>query len=219
MLHPVELIYQASSKPIYGEVKGICRITGKEAFGLDFKKWVKPTFTDQAYLKSGTIVSNAALFCFNEDSQEIAKKTGRDKNQRFRTYSHIIDKEGNWHCYTKANKEQIYLAILDEAQLICLTDSGQRHLLFKHKIGFWQLDDLHVQPDIETFKKIHSTLSKQLELGLNQTQAISGDYPVYILAKFTKDQIAIWKENEDVLKKYRGQEIFDFTAWLLFNIK
>lgn len=216
---PCELIYQKSSKPIYGDIAGVCRITGKEGAGLVFSKWIKPTFTDLGSLKAGTIISNEALFCFDEQSTELQAKTGKELPQRFRTYSHIIDVNDNWHCVTKAHKEQIYNYILEGAKLVSLTDSGQKHLLFKHKIGFWQLDDLNITPDIETFKLIHETLTKQLNFGLNQTAAITGDYPVYTLAKLTKEQRIAWNENEQFLKKYRGKGIFDFTAWLLFNPK
>ena len=59
--HPCEIIYALSSRPIYGNVSGVCRITGKESEGLIFNKWVKPTFTDHAYLLPGNIISNEAF--------------------------------------------------------------------------------------------------------------------------------------------------------------
>jgi CRISPR type IV-associated protein Csf3 len=98
MKHTCELIYEIGAKSkVYGSEKGICRITGKESIGLPFDKWVRDTFNDHDFLYPGTIISNEALFCFDESSEIIQKKTGRDKPQRFRTYSHII-KNGEWYC-------------------------------------------------------------------------------------------------------------------------
>jgi hypothetical protein len=70
MLNPCEIIYSLSSqKPIIGNTKGICRITGKAAEGIPFSDWVKDTFTDHAYLYAGSIISNEAVFCFDEASE------------------------------------------------------------------------------------------------------------------------------------------------------
>lgn len=73
---------------------------------MPFEKWVKDTFTDHAYLRPGDIISNEAAFSFTEDSTLIQAKTGRDKPQRFRTYSHIVT-DTEWLCLTKADKERI----------------------------------------------------------------------------------------------------------------
>jgi len=42
-MHAVELIYNASRKPLYGAVEGTCRITGKHSAGLLWKNWVRDT--------------------------------------------------------------------------------------------------------------------------------------------------------------------------------
>ena len=61
-------------------------LPGKEGVGINFAKWVRDTFNDHDSLFPGTIISNEALFCFDESSEIIQKKTGREKPQRFRTY-------------------------------------------------------------------------------------------------------------------------------------
>ncbi len=216
ILHPVERIYHIGAQgKTYGSTKGICRITGKESTGIEFKKWVKNTFTDIASLKPGTIVCNQALFCFDESSEIVQANAGKDKPQRFRTYSHIIDAENNWHCCTKADKERIYNMIVNGASLVCLTDSGQKHLLFKHRNGMWQLDDLHIVPDVPTFENIHSTAMQLLELGFNQGEIISGNYPTYKLMQ----QYTAFKPLEAIIAKYRGKQIFKFSTWLLWTTK
>lgn len=152
--HPCEVLYGFSSNKIYGNEKGVCRITGKESTGLKFDDWVRDTFTDYASLYPGTIISNQALFCFEEASELIAKKVNKDKPQRFRTYTHIVV-SGEWYVLTKAQKKEIYDLIINNEPDVCvISDSGQRHLLFKHKIGTWQFEDQFIQRDKETLTKI-----------------------------------------------------------------
>src|SRR5690606_31206361 len=114
--HPYEIIYNLSTRPAYGNHAGICHITGMHEKVIPFKKFVKPTFTDHAYLFPGDIISNEALFCFDEASAEVQAKAGKDKLQRFRTYSHMVYK-GQWFCLTKADKKRIYEMICDGASL------------------------------------------------------------------------------------------------------
>lgn len=216
-MHPCQRIYEAgSNKLIYGNTQGICRILGINSIGIPFKKWVKDTFTDHAWLKPGDIVSNEALFCFDDQSKIIQEKTGREKHQKFRNYSHLIDAEGGWHCLTKANKELMYKLICDGASLVCLTDSGQKHLLFKHRPGMWQLDDIFVLPDIETLRYLHEKMMFLCSIGFSQTEIISGNYLQY---RIINAGLQVWQEIEDVLKKHRGTQFFTFTTWLLYTPK
>lgn len=195
---------------------GVCRITGKQAVGVIFEKWVKDTFTDHGFLKPGTIISNEALFCFDEKSTIIQRMKGRDKHQKFRTYSHLVDASGSWLCLTKADKPQMLKLICEGATLVCLSDSGQKHLLFKHRPGMWQLDDIFIIPDVETLQFLHAKMMNMLALGFSQTEVITGHYLQY---RIIQCGLATWKQEEDTLKKYRGIPIFNFTAWLLYTIK
>ena len=213
-MNACDTIYSLSQRPIYGEVEGICRITGRAGKGIPFERWVKETFTDHAYLKPGDIISNEALLCFDESSLEIQQKTGRDKPQRFRTYSHFVA-DGTWYCLTKADKQRM-IALLPTASLVCITDTGQRHILFKHKDGMWQLDEMFVRPDIETFTFLHSSMMALLALGFSQEEIRSGNYSQVRIAKAGVDS---WRELETKLRPYRGTQIFTFTSWLMYTIK
>lgn len=214
MLHPCELIYNVGSNNIiYGTDKGICRITGKESTGVKFDKWVRDTFNDHHNLYPGTIISNEAMFCFDEASEIVQKKTSRDKPQRFRTYSHII-KNGVWHCLTKADKRLIFDLIINGSELVCLTDTGQRHILFKHRIGFWQLDDLFIKPNVELLKELHLHMCELLSYQFSQTEIITGNYST---GRLIKAGLENWKQHEDVIKSHRGSGIFDFTSFMLFT--
>jgi len=212
-MHPCKIIYEkgANGKK-YGSISGICRITGEESTGLPFEKWVKDTFTDLAYLKPGTIISNEALFCFDEKSEIIQKMTGKEKPQKFRTYSHIIYK-GKWHCKTKADKEEIYNMIIGGAELVCLTDTGQKHVLFKHRPGMWQLDEMFVMPDIPAFKSLHSNMRALLAMGFSQKEIITGNYIQY---RIQKAGLQAWIEAETKIRQHRGTKLFNLASWMLF---
>jgi hypothetical protein len=255
-LHPCELVYSIGANGLtYGSDKGICRITGKESEGILFDKWVRDTFTDFGSLKPGAIISNEALFCFDESSEIIARKTGKfyetlemlydlefekvlnwqkkkkttdlptpkdigyvkiDEGficyQRFRTYSHIIC-NGEWYCVTKADKKKIFELICAGAELVCLTDSGQKHIFFKHKPGMWQLDEIFVTPNIELLKFLHTQICELMKLGFSQTEILTGNY---ISNRVLKAGLQVWRELDGPLKKYRGMRMMDFAGWMLF---
>lgn len=216
-INPCFLIYKIGAEgKIYGNEKGVCRITGQQSAGVQFKKWVRDTFTDLGSLLPGDIISNEALFCFDESSEIVMKRAGKEKPQRFRTYSHIIDVNGEWHCCTKSDKKLIYNMIVEGATLVCLTDSGQKHLLFKHRPGLWQLDDMFIMPNIKLFIDLHTYMCSLLDLGFSQTEVITGKYLQYRIMQIG---ISNWKAIEDILKSYRGTKFFNFTAWLLFTNK
>lgn len=212
----IELIEQITDIPQVGSTKGICRITGKESVGLPFKKWVKKTFTDWSYLFEGDIISNEAAFCFCEVSKDFAKIVGREKPQNFRTYSHIITQENDWHCLTKSDKSFIVELLQEKPKVVVLTDTGQKHLYFKHRDGFWQLDENHILPNLDLFNKMHSYMMNCIEKGYNQTELKTGEFKFNTIKKVgLKTHLQVKKQ----LEAWRGMPMFDFAAWLLYKLK
>lgn len=213
----MKLLYDNAANGVkYGTVSGICRMRGTEGVGLKFTDWVSDRFNNWADLYEGDIISNEALFCFDEASTLIAQRTGRDKPQRFRTYSHIITTDGAWHICTKADKAHIADLILrGVVKVLCLTDSGQKHIFFKHRMGFWQLDDTHIEPNIPDFAHLHATMQQLVSLGFAQEQIKKGNYSQAVILKVG---LAVWQDLENILKPRRGEPIFDLAAWLMFKI-
>jgi hypothetical protein len=216
-MNAIQIINLAAKQPAPASGKeGICRITGMKTRGVPFSSWVKDTFTDYGSLYPGDIIGHEALFCFDEASELIMRKTGRDKPQRFRTYSHIVC-DGEWHCLTKADKEKIVGLIKSgKCEVVCLTDSGQKHIFFKNRPGFWQLDDMHVAEDLPDFERLHGLMMQMLALGFGQEQVKSGKYSQ---AQILKAGIDAWQEIESKLAVRRGEPMFDFAAWLMFTVK
>lgn len=214
MKHTCEKIYKiGADNKIYGIEKGTCRITGKKSTGLLFDKWVRKTFNDHGCLFPGTIISNEALFCFDESSDIIQKKTGKEKPQRFRTYSHIIS-AGEWYCVTKADKRLILQLIIEGAEVVCLTETGQKHVLFKHKTGVWQLDELHVTPNVELLGVLHYHMCELMAYQFSQAEIITGDYKTN---RILRAGLKNWQEHENIIKEHRGSGIFDFTSFMLYT--
>lgn len=213
----VEIVYKlAAHRKKYGNTKGVCCITGKESEGIPYAKWIKETFTDIASLKPGTIVSNEALFCFDESSEIVQKQTGKEKPQRFRTYSHLVA-NNTWYALTKADKRLMFDIIVNRnPQVVCLSESGQKHLLFKNIPGYWQLESKLMLPNLPLFKHIHKNMCALLDLKFSQAEIISGNYINYRIAKCG---LAEWQSYEKELKPYRGNQIFNFAAFLMFNSK
>lgn len=215
--HPCERIYQlGASGARFGEMPGTCRITGKEAVGMPFGKWVRDTFTDHAWLKPGNIISNEAAFCFEEKSEIIQRLTGRDKPQCFRTYSHVVC-DGNWYLFTKADKARVAALLMErDPEIVCLSDSGQKHLLFKNRPGMWQLEDMQLMPDTKLFTYLHTRFMQLLGMGFSQAEVISGQYAAY---KALKVDRATWRSLEADIAQHRGKQVFKFTAWLMYSVK
>jgi len=214
-MHPCTFLFSTlSEKPIIGDVDGICRITGQPSKGILFNEWVRDTFTDHSYLHSGIIISNEALFCFEESSILLQKLTNKDKPQRFRNYSHIIS-NGKWYLFTKADKKAMFeLISTKECELVCIAESGQKHIFFKNQVGLWQLEEKHVFPDKEKLLSIHKILQKLYELGFTQEEIISGNYPQN---KIFKIGFPEWNNLENQLKKERGTAFFNFTAFFMYK--
>lgn len=208
MHHPCIIIYNLSNHPTYGTEEGICRITGLQSRGIRFAKWVRDTFTDFHNLKPGTIISNEAIFCFEEQSEYLRQLTGRDKPQRFRTYTHIV-LQNTWHIKTKGDKEEIMKLMLLLPEICVIAESGQRHLLFKHKPGTWQLEDSFIQPDVLLFSKIQSRIHALSETFSND-EIQSGQYLQHRIIKFGFKN---WQTVENQLKQYRGMAMFDLALF------
>jgi hypothetical protein len=207
-------LYELSERPAYGQVEGVCRVTGLPGRGVPFDKWVKKTFTDWQYLCPGDIVSNEALLTFDEKSEEIKRRTGKEKAQKFRSYSHFIV-GGRWALFTKANKVEMWNALFDATlEMAVIADSGQKHLVFKHQPGTWQLEELQVYPDPERLRVDHLALQTLLAMGFNQKEAITGTYPAYKLARL--DSLTQWLEIDTYLKTRRQSGLFQIAAFLLF---
>lgn len=206
--HACFYIYSLSNRPIYGNVEGFCRITGQQSQGVVFEKWVRDTFTDLGFLHPGNIISNEAMFCFEEGSEYLKQLTGKDKPQRFRNYSHFVV-NGKWHIKDKGQKEDMLKLMLSNPEICVIAESGQRHLLFKHKPRTWQLEDVTMQPDRQLFILLHYRIN-QLSEAFSNDEISSAQYQQHRIVKFGLKR---WFDLETIIKLYRGSAMFDLALF------
>jgi len=210
--HCCEYIYYCSSKPVYGQQRGVCVVTGKESTGIKFDDWVRNTFTDYALLKKGDIVSNEALFCFDEQSEEIAKKVGKDKPQRFRNYSHFVF-ENNWVALGKDKKEEMLDLLLSKSLDVCIiAESGQRHLFLRAVPGLWLFEDRLIQPDVFLFHEILKVVGKLADV-LSVEEIRTGVYQSDKIKKVDKEYIDVFFDLLQQASEHRGSAMFDLAVF------
>lgn len=215
MEHPCEVIYHADgTNKKFGSVEGVCVFLGRQAVGVPFNEWVSKTFTDYNCLKSGSIVSNEALFTLQNSSQYLADLLKKEKKQHFRTYSHVV--VGNkWHMYTKANKREIFAALCNpNLKLAVISESGQKHLVFKHRLGLWQLEEQVIEPDVALLKSIHDVMCIMYASGFSQKEIITGRYDS---KRVKKMGLRPFISLENKIKTHRGTGVFDIAAFLIYE--
>ncbi|MCX7880853.1 MAG: hypothetical protein N2517_09365 [Ignavibacteria bacterium] len=212
--HPCEVIYELSDRPVYGQEKGICKILGKESLGVPFEKWVGENFTDWDKLKPGTIISNAALFCFDDTNDCLRRKLGRTERTRFRNYSHFVV-NGEWKVFTKSQKKEIFEILVKETPMIAVvSDSGQKHLLFRYRYGFWQFELEFIRPNPEKLKWLVEKMKGIVALGFSKTDIEYGRYSGE--KRLTKDETEMFQTNETLIKPYRGSKLFQIALWFVY---
>lgn len=208
-----EVVYHAANcTTIYGEIEGTCRITGKHnKKGVLFSKWVRDTFTDHAYLYAGTIISNEALFCFEESSTLIQSMRGKDKPQRFRTYSHFVH-DGKWYCFGKDQKaEMLPLLFSDKTTVAVIADSGQKHLVFKYKFGTWKFEEENIIIDRNKLAIIHSTMYDMGQV-FSVDEVAANNYQQHRIMQYGLEK---WLQDESVLAQHRGSALFNLALFFI----
>ena len=78
----------------------------------------------------------------------------------------------------------------------------------------WQLDDLHIKPDIALLKHLHNHMCQLLSFKFSQTEIITGNYSS---TRTMRAGIKNWAEHENIIKKFRGSGIFDFASFMLYS--
>lgn len=203
-------IYQAAGSPaINGEAKGICRTCGIGGVGVPFADWVKDSFTNHDLLREGSIVCRACLFCFEEKSEILKAKTGRDKPQKMRTYSHFVV-DSQWHALTKADKRRMRELLASNPTVAVIAESGQKHLLFRARVGWWQFEEIPTLPD---WVRVESLLFiiEELMVEFSKAEIETGRYPHPRIIKFG---IARWRELSALLEPARLSAYFQLAIFL-----
>lgn len=210
-----DLIYRAAGSPIgdawAGDSAGTCRLCGAVGVGQSFERWVKPTFTDRDLLLPGEIICTACLFCAQERTIWMAERTGREKGQRMRTYSHAV-LAGRWYVLSKAEKPRMRGLLLQQPDVAVIADSGQKHLIFRARAGWWQFE-LHppIRPDTKLLADMLAVTDALYAGGAGKDEVLMGHYDQRSIAKIGIDA---WRSLESICKAFRGGPMFALAIFL-----
>ena len=196
----------------------ICRICGINGNGQAFDKWAKPTFMDWDKLHPGQIICQGCLFWFNERSEKLTQRVGKEKPQRMRNYSHFMV-GGEWIPLSKGDKVRMQALLLGDPfpELAAIAISGQKHIVFRarrnplgNKVGWVQIEEqmLYLVPG-----DLRMLLGKieQLYTTFNKSEIETGNYAGYRVIKFGLER---WNELEQQIALQRGGLLFLLALFL-----
>lgn len=148
------------------------------ATGLPWSAWVKDTFVDHDRLVPGEAMCAACLYCVSDHSAELQRITGRDKLQRMRNYTHIVTADGQWWPFMKNQKRDIAAALLatPPPSVVVVSLTGQKHLIFRARMGWWQIEEQAMRPDRDGVAHLLPHASALYTAGATKAEMASGQY-------------------------------------------
>jgi len=208
-------IYASAGAPAQsGTDAGGCRLCGASGVGVAWADWVKETFTDHDRVWPGAIVCQACLFCTDDHSTVLQQRTRRDKPQRMRNYSHVVTMSGRWLPLMKNEKRTLTAALLDTADppiVAVISLAGQKHLVTRARVGWWQIEEQTVRPDPEGLAQLLPPIVALYSAGATKGMIESGQYSAGVLRQL---DLAAWQAAERVLRPSRGSWLFALGVWL-----
>jgi len=199
----------AGRPPMGGDCGGICRVCGRRAGGLSFPDWVRPTFTDWDKLQSGEILCQACQFSFAEKSELLTRRTGKEKLQRMRNYSHFVIGD-EWLPLSKADKAQMaHIMLCEDWCVAIIAQSGQKHLIFRARLGIVQFEEQQML-DLRGLGDLLVTV-ELLCSGFSKVEIETGDYAQHRVVKFG---LSSWWELESILRSQRQTALFELALFL-----
>lgn len=201
-----------------GNETGRCRICGVDGDGLSFSEWVRDTFTDHDKLQPGDIICHACQFMFEESSELLRSKVGKDKPQRMRNYSHFVV-DGVWYALSKGDKTRMKELLLGHPfpELAVVAESGQKHILFRaqwnpsgSQFGYVQFEEHGeiVRPDAVRY---FANLIEKLLVGFSKGEVQTGNYYQHRVLEFG---VGRWKAYDDTIKPFRQSFNFRLALFL-----
>lgn len=205
------IIYAAADAPsMDGNEQGMCAVCGIDGVGVPFSAWIKDTFTDlDKLIHGGTITCHACQFCSRDGLPTLAERTGKDKPQKFRNYSHIVH-HGTWFPLSKGQKSAMRDLLVQSPEVALIATSGQKHLFYRSSPGRWQVEEQSMLPDVSTLRLLLDVVTPMLQI-FSKAELQTGRYDQRRILLFGIDP---WRNAEQVLRAYRGTLIYDLVLFL-----
>lgn len=201
-------------------MNGICRICGKPGEGQDFDAWAPKTFTNWDLLFPGEVICDACAFWFAQRSEELTRRTGKEKLQRMQNYSHF-EKGGEWTPLGKGDKARMQELLLAPPfpEMAAITTSGQKHIAFRARrrlnppgatAGWVQFEEhsLWVEPE-----KLRALLDiiEELYTVFSKSEIETGQYSPWRIQQFGLGE---WLALEEQIKPIRQTLLFALALFL-----
>lgn len=210
MTVPAILYVAAGEPPMPGDARGVCRTCGTTGVGVPFERWVKATFNDHNRLMPGEIVCHACLFTFDDSSALLQARLGRDKPQRLRNYSHFV-LDGVWHPLSKANKREMVELLRAGPEVAVIAVSGQKHILFRARPGWWQIEEATVLPFGVALWPALTDVERLYNGGFSKAEIATGQY---IQRRIIQFGLGEFLELEARLRPQRGTMPLELALFL-----
>jgi len=186
---------------------------------MPFEKWVRPTFTDRDKLVNGSIACGDCLFWFEERSDELARRMGKEKPQRMRNYSQFLV-GGEWIPLSKGNKADMIGILLSSPfpELAVVAASGQKHLVFRAPrnpagatTGWIQFEEQSFYLYPHELAQMLSSILPLLDGGFSKAEIESGQYKQYRVLDFGVERLFRF---ESQIGPARGTILFALAIFL-----
>ena len=207
------LLWKAANRPPgEGNTEGICRVCGVPGTGLSFNDWVRPTFTDWDKLQPSDILCQPCQFAFEERSELLAARVGKDKPQRMRNYSHFVV-NGEWTPLSKSNKAEMARILLEESPEVAIVAvSGQKHIIFRAQPGWWQVEEQAQLADPPTLQWHLERVEILYNGDFAKSEIETGDYAQHRILRFG---VGKWQAYEESLRPFRQSALFQLAVFLV----
>lgn len=204
------ILHQAAGAPAYPRTRsGTCRVCGNAGYGVSFSDWVRDTFTDHDKLKVGEILCDACQFCFEESSELLRQRVGKDKPQRMRNYSHFV-LNGEWVPLSKGDKARMVSVLRQSPNVAVIATSGQKHIIFRSQPGWWQIEEKGVLPFSQQLWPLLDVV-EALYVLFSKDEIETGRYDQRRIMQFG---VAQFLELESVIKPVRGSLPLELALFL-----
>ena len=191
------------------------------------KNVIKETFTDHDKIadpKSG-VVCAACAWCAAEANPDIKRLSakadgGEETTQKARSYSWFVHEERAVYL-TKSMKTRMaeMLTLGEFPQLAVVSDSGQKHLIFRARVnppgqraGWVQFEEQTVWVDAEELARCLGVSRALIEMGFSKTEVETGNYGATNL-RLAKNQAAFF-DQEKTARKMRQSRVWALAVWL-----
>lgn len=214
-MHATHILYNAAQPPTKEQSQqGDCRICGAhDVMGLPFLKWVPDTFTNHDQLRPGDIICGVCQFAFAQGSEFLAQRAGKDKPQKMQNYSHIVC-GGVWHPLHKGQKAEILMLLRQSPELVAISTSGQKHVAFRARPGWWQVEEQSVKADLVALEACLDGIGK-FYIIFSKDEIGTGNYsPGRMMQYVQAHGMTEFLATEAALKTRRGTAYFDLALYL-----